>query len=153
MARLTLQVNGTSHSVDVAPDTPLLWVLRDTLGLTGTKYGCGQALCGVCTVLVDGEAVRSCQLPARDAAGRKVTTIEGLAGDAEHPLLRAWLAGEVSQCGYCQPGQLLQAAALLAKNPHPTDPEIDEAMRGNLCRCGTYNRIRRAIHAASGGRP
>jgi aerobic-type carbon monoxide dehydrogenase small subunit (CoxS/CutS family) len=153
MARLTLQVNGTSHSVDVAPDTPLLWVLRDTLGLTGTKYGCGQALCGVCTVLVDGEAVRSCQLPARDAAGRKVTTIEGLAGDAEHPLLRAWLAGEVSQCGYCQPGQLMQAAALLARSPHPTDPEIDEAMRGNLCRCGTYNRIRRAIHAASGGRP
>jgi len=152
MARLTLQVNGTSHSVDVAPDTPLLWVLRDTLGLTGTKYGCGQALCGVCTVLVDGEAVRSCQLPARDAAGRKVTTIEGLAGDAEHPLLRAWLAGEVSQCGYCQPGQLMQAAALLARSPHPTDPEIDEAMRGNLCRCGTYNRIRRAIHAASGGR-
>ena len=152
MARLTLLVNGRSHAVDVAPETPLLWVLRDTIGLTGTKFGCGIAQCGACTVLVDGEAVRSCQLPARDAAGRKVTTIEGLAGDAEHPLLRAWLAGEVSQCGYCQPGQLMQAAALLARSPHPTDPEIDEAMRGNLCRCGTYNRIRRAIHAASGGR-
>jgi aerobic-type carbon monoxide dehydrogenase small subunit (CoxS/CutS family) len=153
MARLTLQVNGKTHAVDVAPETPLLWVLRDTLGLTGTKYGCGQALCGVCTVLVDGEAVRSCQLPAREVAGRKVTTIEGLAADGEHPLLRAWIAGEVSQCGYCQPGQLMQAAALLARTPSPSDAEIDEAMRGNLCRCGTYNRIRRAIHAASGGRP
>jgi aerobic-type carbon monoxide dehydrogenase small subunit (CoxS/CutS family) len=152
MSRLTLLVNGSSHAVDVAPETPLLWVLRDTLGLTGTKYGCGQALCGVCTVLVDGEAVRSCQLPVREAAGRKVTTIEGLSQDGEHPLLRAWVAGEVAQCGYCQPGQIMQAAALLATNPHPSDPEIDAAMRGNLCRCGTYNRIRRAIHAASGGR-
>ncbi len=150
---IRLNVNGREQQVDVDGDTPLLWVLRDTLGLTGTKYGCGEGLCGACTVLVDGGAVRSCQLPVRDAAGRKVTTIEGLASGGEHPLLRAWRAGEVSQCGYCQPGQVLQAAALLARNPHPSDPEIDEAMRGNLCRCGTYNRIRRAIRAASGGRP
>jgi isoquinoline 1-oxidoreductase alpha subunit len=153
MARLTLLVNGRSHSVDVAPETPLLWVLRDALGLTGTKFGCGQALCGACTVLVDGEAVRSCQLSAREAAGHPVTTIEGLSPDGTHPLQAAWIAGEVPQCGYCQSGQIMQAAALLAKNPHPTDAQIDEAMQGNLCRCGTYGRIRRAIHAASGGRP
>jgi aerobic-type carbon monoxide dehydrogenase small subunit (CoxS/CutS family) len=153
MARLTLLVNGRSHSVEVAPETPLLWVLRDTLGLTGTKFGCGQALCGACTVLVDGEAVRSCQLPAREAAGRRVTTIEGLSPEGDHPLQKAWIAGEVPQCGYCQSGQIMQAAALLEKNPHPSDADIDEAMRGNLCRCGTYGRIRRAIHAASGGRP
>lgn len=152
MARLTLLVNGRSHAVDVAPETPLLWVLRDTLGLTGTKFGCGMALCGACTVLVDGEAVRSCQLAARDAAGHAVTTIEGLSPDGQHPLQRAWVAGEVPQCGYCQSGQIMQAAALLARNPHPSDDDIDAAMRGNLCRCGTYNRIRRAIHAASGGR-
>jgi aerobic-type carbon monoxide dehydrogenase small subunit (CoxS/CutS family) len=152
MARLKLVVNGKSHSVDVTPETPLLWVLRDALGLTGTKFGCGQALCGACTVLVDGEAVRSCQLSAREAAGHKVTTIEGLSPDGAHPLQRAWIAGEVPQCGYCQSGQIMQAAALLARNPHPSDAEIDEAMSGNLCRCGTYNRIRRAIHAASGGR-
>jgi isoquinoline 1-oxidoreductase alpha subunit len=153
MARLTLLVNGRSHSVDVAPETPLLWVLRDALGLTGTKFGCGQALCGACTVLVDGAAVRSCQLSAREAAGHPVTTIEGLSPDGTHPLQAAWIAGEVPQCGYCQSGQIMQAAALLAKNPHPTDAQIDEAMQGNLCRCGTYGRIRRAIHAASGGRP
>lgn len=153
MATLTLLVNGRTHSVEVAPETPLLWVLRDTLGLTGTKFGCGQALCGACTVLVDGEAVRSCQLAAREAAGRRITTIEGLSPDGDHPLQRAWIAGEVPQCGYCQSGQIMQAAALLAKNPHPSDAEIDEAMRGNLCRCGTYGRIRKAIHAASGGRP
>jgi aerobic-type carbon monoxide dehydrogenase small subunit (CoxS/CutS family) len=152
MATLTLLVNGKPHAVEVAPETPLLWVLRDTLGLTGTKFGCGQALCGACTVLVDGEAVRSCQLAAREAAGRRVTTIEGLSPDGDHPLQRAWIAGEVPQCGYCQSGQIMQAAALLAKNPHPSDAEIDEAMSGNLCRCGTYGRIRRAIHAASGGR-
>jgi isoquinoline 1-oxidoreductase alpha subunit len=152
MARLTLLVNGRSHAVDVAPETPLLWVLRDTLGLTGTKFGCGMSLCGACTVLVDGEAVRSCQLAAKDAAGKKVTTIEGLSPDGEHPLQKAWVAAEVPQCGYCQSGQIMQAAALLARNPHPTDADIDVAMNGNLCRCGTYNRIRRAIHAASGGR-
>ncbi len=151
MARLKLQVNGTSHSVDVAPDTPLLWVLRDTLGLTGTKFGCGIAECGACTVLVDGEAVRSCQLSVRDAAGKRITTIEGLSASGDHPLQKAWQADEVPQCGYCQSGQLMAAAALLAKKPHPTDADIDEAMRGVLCRCGTYNRIRRAIKAASGG--
>ncbi len=152
MARLTLVVNGRSHAVDVAPETPLLWVLRDAIGLTGTKFGCGIALCGACTVLVDGEPVRSCQLPAREAAGKKITTIEGLSADGDHPLQKAWAAEEVPQCGYCQSGQLMAAAALLARNPRPTDADIDEAMRGLLCRCGTYNRIRRAIHAASGGR-
>jgi aerobic-type carbon monoxide dehydrogenase small subunit (CoxS/CutS family) len=151
MARLTLLVNGTRHAVDVAPETPLLWVLRDTIGLTGTKYGCGIAECGACTVLLDGEPVRSCQTAARDAVGRAVTTIEGLSRDGDHPLQKAWIAEEVPQCGYCQSGQLMAAAALLAKNPHPTDAQIEEAMRGLLCRCGTYNRIRRAIHSASGG--
>ncbi len=152
MARLTRLGNGRSHAVDVAPDTPLLWVLRDTIGLTGTKFGCGIAECGACTVIVDGEAVRSCQLAARDAVGKRITTIEGLSASGEHPLQKAWEAGEVPQCGYCQSGQLMAAAALLAKKPNPTDADIDEAMRGNLCRCGTYNRIRRAIKAASGGR-
>jgi aerobic-type carbon monoxide dehydrogenase small subunit (CoxS/CutS family) len=152
MARLTLLVNGRSHAVDVAPETPLLWVLRDTIGLTGTKFGCGIAQCGACTVLVDGEAVRSCQLSARDAAGKKVTTIEGLSEAGDHPLQKAWAAAEVPQCGYCQSGQIMAAAALLARTPRPSDADIDEAMRGVLCRCGTYNRIRRAIHAASGGR-
>jgi isoquinoline 1-oxidoreductase subunit alpha len=152
MARLTLLVNGKSTSVDVAPETPLLWVLRDTLGLTGTKFGCGVALCGACTVLVDGGAVRSCQLSAQEAAGKRITTIEGLGANGDHPLQKAWAAEEVPQCGYCQSGQLMQAAALLAQNPHPSDADIDEAMRGVLCRCGTYNRIRRAIRAASGGR-
>jgi len=152
MARLTLLVNGRSHAVDVAPETPLLWVLRDTIGLTGTKFGCGIAQCGACTVLVDGEAVRSCQLSARAAAGKKITTIEGLSEAGDHPLQKAWVAQEVPQCGYCQSGQIMAAAALLARNPRPSDADIDEAMRGVLCRCGTYNRIRRAIHAASGGR-
>jgi aerobic-type carbon monoxide dehydrogenase small subunit (CoxS/CutS family) len=152
MARLTLLVNGRSHAVDVAPETPLLWVLRDTIGLTGTKFGCGIAQCGACTVLVDGEAVRSCQLSARAAAGKKITTIEGLSEAGDHPLQKAWVAEEVPQCGYCQSGQIMAAAALLARSPRPSDAEIDEAMRGVLCRCGTYNRIRRAIHAASGGR-
>jgi aerobic-type carbon monoxide dehydrogenase small subunit (CoxS/CutS family) len=151
MARLILIVNGMARAVDVDPETPLLWVLRDALGLTGTKYGCGQALCGACTVHVDGEAVRSCQLPAREVVGHRVTTIEGLSPDGQHPLERAWIAGEVPQCGYCQSGQIMQAAALLARSPHPTDAEIDEAMREVLCRCGTYGRIRRAIRAASGG--
>ncbi len=152
MARLKLLVNGRSHSVDVAPDTPLLWVLRDAIGLTGTKFGCGIAECGACTVIVDGEAVRSCQLPAREAVGKRITTIEGLAENGDHPLQKAWRAEEVPQCGYCQSGQIMAAAALLAKKPNPSDADIDEAMHGVLCRCGTYNRIRRAIKAAGGGR-
>lgn len=151
MAPLKLVVNGKRHAVEVAPETPLLWVLRDTLGLTGTKFGCGIAECGACTVLLDGEAVRSCQLPAREAAGRRITTIEGLAAKGDHPLQRAWVAEEVPQCGYCQSGQILAAAALLSKKPRPTDADIDDAMAGILCRCGTYNRIRRAIHRAAKG--
>jgi isoquinoline 1-oxidoreductase subunit alpha len=153
MARLTLVVNGTRHPIDVPPETPLLWVLRDTLALTGTKFGCGQALCGACTVHLDGEAVRSCQTSVKDAAGRRVTTIEGLAAKSDHPLQQAWTAEEVPQCGYCQSGQIMAAAALLAKKPHPTDADIDEAMTGILCRCGTYNRIRRAIKRAAGVTP
>lgn len=151
MARLTLLVNGTQRPVDVAPETPLLWVLRDTLGLTGTKFGCGQSLCGACTVLVDGEAVRSCQLPVSQASGRRITTIEGLAAAGDHPAQRAWLAEEVPQCGYCQSGQILSAVALLARTPDPTDAQIDAALDGVLCRCGTYDRIRRAIHRAARG--
>jgi isoquinoline 1-oxidoreductase subunit alpha len=151
MARITFLVNGARRTVDVAPETPLLWVLRDALGLTGTKYGCGIAQCGACTVLLDGEAVRSCQTPAKDAAGHRVTTIEGLSKDGGHPVQRAWVADEVPQCGYCQSGQILAAAALLSKKPHPTDADIDDAMAGILCRCGTYNRIRRAIHRAAKG--
>jgi len=155
MARLTLQVNGRKQAVNVDPETPLLWVLRDTLQLTGTKFGCGIAQCGACTVLLDGEPVRSCQLPVKAAARGAITTIEGLAEKgAEHPVQGAWVAGEVPQCGYCQSGQILSAVALLQKKPHPTDADIDEAMAGVLCRCGTYNRIRRAIHrAAQGGTP
>ncbi len=152
MARLKLLVNGASHTVNVSPDTPLLWVLRDTIGLTGTKFGCGIAECGACTVMVDGEAVRSCQLPARDAVGKRITTIEGLSAKGDHPLQKAWQAAEVPQCGYCQSGQIMAAAALLAKKPNPTDADIDGAMRGVLCRCGTYQRIRQALKAASGGR-
>ena len=153
MARLSLVVNGKPHLVDVAPDTPLLWVLRDTLGLTGTKFGCGQALCGACTVHLDGEPIRSCQTAALEAVGHRVTTIEGLSAAGDHPLQRAWLAEEVVQCGYCQSGQLMAAAALVARTPHPTDADIDAAMQGILCRCGTYNRIRRAIKRAAGVAP
>lgn len=144
MSRFTLEVNGAARTVDADPATPLLWVLRDDLGLTGTKYGCGEGLCGACTVLLDGEAARACATTIAEAAGRRVTTIEGLAA-ASHPLVAAWIAEDVPQCGYCQPGQLLQAAALLARTPAPTDDEIAAAMSGNLCRCGTYLRIRRAI--------
>jgi isoquinoline 1-oxidoreductase alpha subunit len=150
MAPITLIVNGQEHKVDVSPDTPLLWLLRDGLGLTGTKYGCGQGLCGACTVHVDGEAARSCTLPVSEVAGRQITTIEGLSPDRSHPLQEAWLAENVVQCGYCQPGQIMTAAALLGQSPQPTDAEIDTAMSGNLCRCGTYQRIRRAIHRAAG---
>jgi len=151
MARLTLTVNGRKQAVDVDPETPLLWVLRDTLQLTGTKFGCGIAQCGACTVLIDGEPIRSCQLAVKDVAEGKVTTIEGLDPKGEHPVQRAWIADEVPQCGYCQSGQILSAVALLAKKAHPTDADIDEAMAGVLCRCGTYNRIRRAIHRAAKG--
>jgi aerobic-type carbon monoxide dehydrogenase small subunit (CoxS/CutS family) len=143
----TLTVNGQSRTIDVAPDTPLLWVLRDSVGLTGTKFGCGRALCGACTVHVDGAPVRSCSLPISAAAGRVVTTIEGLGGN--HKVQKAWLMVDVPQCGYCQPGQMMSAAALLASNPNPTDSDIDEAMAGNLCRCGTYPRIRAAIKVAA----
>jgi aerobic-type carbon monoxide dehydrogenase small subunit (CoxS/CutS family) len=151
MANLTLLVNGRQHAVDVAPEMPLLWVLRDTLGFTGTKFGCGESLCGACTVLLDEEAVRSCQLPVQEAVGRRITTIEGLAEKGDHPVLKAWVEDEVPQCGYCQPGQIVEAVALLAKHPDPTDAQIDAAMDGVLCRCGTYSRIRRAIHRAAKG--
>jgi len=151
---LTLLVNGSSRPVDLAPETPLLWALRDTLVLTGTKFGCGIGACGSCTVLLDGAPVRSCQVSVADAAGRKITTIEGLSPDGTHPVQRAWIADEVPQCGYCQSGQIVAAAALLARKPQPTDADIDDAMDGILCRCGTYERIRRAIHrAARGGTP
>jgi aerobic-type carbon monoxide dehydrogenase small subunit (CoxS/CutS family) len=147
---IDLQINGTSRQVDVAPEMPLLWVLRDELGLTGTKYGCGMALCGACTVHVDGVAVRSCSTPVSAAAGKKITTIEGLSADGSHPLQKAWVEHQVPQCGYCQSGQIMQAASLLAKTPKPTDDDIDSAMSGNVCRCGTYARIRAAIHTAAG---
>jgi aerobic-type carbon monoxide dehydrogenase small subunit (CoxS/CutS family) len=150
MARLTLHVNGKKQRVDVDAATPLLWVLRETLGLTGTKYGCGEGLCGSCTVLMDGEAIRSCTIPVSDAAGKKNVTIEALSEKGEHPVVKAWLEEEVSQCGYCQPGQIVAAVALLNAKPAPTDADIDEAMSGILCRCGTYPRIRRAIHRAAG---
>jgi isoquinoline 1-oxidoreductase alpha subunit len=146
---ITLQVNGKKQEVDAAPETPLLWVLRDHLGLTGTKFGCGMALCGACTVHVDGEPVRSCVTRVREVDGKTVTTIEGLGGGDLHPLQQAWIQENVPQCGYCQAGQIMQAAALLRAKPRPTDTEIDAAMSGNLCRCGTYPRIRRAIHVAA----
>ncbi len=148
MASIALRVNGEEHVVDVSPDTPLLWVLRDTLGLTGTKYSCGIGLCGACTVHLDGEASRSCVVPVSEVGDREITTIEGLSPDGSHPLQRAWIAENVPQCGYCQPGQIMTAATLLAKSPNPSDADIDAAMSGNLCRCGTYQRIRRAIHRA-----
>lgn len=148
---ITLSINGKTHNIDVDPETPLLWVLRDNLNLTGTKYGCGIAQCGACTVHLDGEAIRSCVTPASVAAGKKVVTIEGLSENGEHPVQRAWIAEQVPQCGYCQSGQIMSAAALLAKTPRPSDGEIDVAMAGNLCRCGTYQRIRKAIHRAAQG--
>lgn len=146
---ITLEVNGQKRELDLPPDTPLLWVLRDTLGLTGTKYGCGVAQCGTCTVHLDGEAVRACVTPVSGAAGRKITTIEGLSPDSSHPVQQAWIAEEVPQCGYCQSGQIMAAAALLAKQRQPDDVDIDAAMSGILCRCGTYQRIRKAIHRAA----
>ena len=147
---MQFRINGTVHEVEVEDDMPLLWLLRDVIGLKGTKYGCGIAACGACTVHLDGEAVRSCQTFASDAAGREVTTIEGLgAPTALHAVQAAWVAEQVAQCGYCQSGQIMQAAALLAVAPNPTDDEIDAAMGGNLCRCGTYPKIRAAVHAAA----
>ena len=143
---IELTVNGTPQRLDVDPEMPLLWVLRDVLGLTGTKYGCGEALCGACTVHLDGEPIRACVTPVRRAAGRAVVTIEGL---GEHPLQSAWVELGVPQCGYCQAGQIMSAAALLAKRPRPTDEEIDRSLAGNICRCGTYTRIRAAIHKAA----
>jgi aerobic-type carbon monoxide dehydrogenase small subunit (CoxS/CutS family) len=148
MARFHLKVNGQGHDVDVPEDMPLLWAIRDVLGLTGTKYGCGIAQCGACTVHLDGEPTRSCVTPVSAVGGAEVTTIEGLSDDASHPIQKAWIAEEVPQCGYCQPGQILSAAGLLKGGAKPTDADIDRAMEGNLCRCGTYDRIRRAIHRA-----
>ncbi|HVH28584.1 MAG TPA: (2Fe-2S)-binding protein [Vicinamibacterales bacterium] len=148
---ISLTVNGQRHDVDVAADMPLLWVIRDVVGLTGTKFGCGLSQCGACTVHLNGEPIRSCTTPASTAAGKMVTTIEGLSPTASHALQLAWIAEQVPQCGYCQSGQLMSAAALLARRPDPTDVEIDAAMSGNICRCGTYQRIRRAIHRAARG--
>jgi isoquinoline 1-oxidoreductase subunit alpha len=145
----SFQLNGKSVQVNVDPTTPLLWVLRENLGLTGTKYGCGMALCGACTVHLDGEAIRSCVAPVSRVEGKHVTTIEGLSNDLSHPLQKAWIEIDVPQCGYCQSGQIMSAAVLLSKIPKPTDTDIDEAMSGNICRCGTYPRIRRAIHRAA----
>jgi len=147
----SLVINGKPRTVDVPPDTPLLWVIREHLQLTGTKFGCGMAQCGACTVHLDGVAVRSCQTPVSTAVGKKITTIEGLSPDGKHPLQVAWIAEQVPQCGYCQSGQIMQAASLLAKNPKPTDDEIVAAMSGNICRCATYVRIKRAIKRAAQG--
>jgi aerobic-type carbon monoxide dehydrogenase small subunit (CoxS/CutS family) len=146
---LEISVNGTTHRVDVEADTPLLWVLRDTLGLTGTKYGCGAALCGACTVHLDGRAVRSCRTPVSAVGTRAVTTIEGVSAGGLNAVQRAWIEEDVVQCGYCQTGQVMAATALLAANPQPSDADIDQAMRRNICRCGVYPRIRRAIHRAA----
>ena len=146
---LNLTINQKTVSVDASPDTPLLWVLRDGLHLKGTKFGCGAGLCGACTVLMGGEAIRSCMTPVSDAIGKTVVTIEGLSHDGSHPVQQAWLNVDVPQCGYCQAGQIMSAVALLAKTPRPTDAQIDDAMSGNLCRCGTYIRIRQAIHQAA----
>lgn len=148
MARFALDINNHEQTVDADPEMPLLWVLRDLLNMTGTKYGCGMGLCGACTVHLDGAATRSCQTPIAAAAGKRIVTIEGLAASGLHRVQKAWIAEQVPQCGYCQPGQIMSAAALLAQNPHPTDADIDDAMAGNLCRCGTYFRIRNAIRRA-----
>jgi isoquinoline 1-oxidoreductase subunit alpha len=146
---ISLNINGKSHQVDVEPDTPLLWVIRDTIGMTGTKYGCGIAQCGACTVHINGEATRSCSVPVSDAAGKKITTIEGLAANGKlHKVQQAWVDNDVPQCGYCQSGMIMAVAALLKKNPNPSDADIDKELT-NICRCGTYQNIRAAIHAAA----
>ena len=147
---MKLTVNGKTHDLDVEGDTPLLWVIRDEVGLTGTKFGCGVGACGACTVLLEGEPTRSCVLPMSAVAGKSISTIEGLSADKSHPVQKAWIAESVPQCGYCQSGMILTAAALLKRKPHPTDTEIDSAMT-NICRCGTYDRVRKAIHRAAGG--
>ena len=149
MSGVQLTINSQSHDVDVDPDTPLLWILRDSLGLTGTKFGCGIGVCGACTVLENGKAVRSCQIPATEAAGRQFTTIEGLSPNGNHPCQRAWLEEDVAQCGFCQPGMILNACALLRDHPNPKDEEIDAVMSDSVCRCGTYPRMRKAIHRAA----
>lgn len=149
MADIRLTVNGKLKTVTAAPDTPLLWVLRDELALTGTKFGCGLGLCGACTVIAGGEAIRSCSTNVGDVSGQKITTIEGLSAEGTHPVQKAWMAENVAQCGYCQAGQIMSAVVLLAKHPKPTDADITDAMSGNLCRCGTYQRIRSAIHRAA----
>jgi isoquinoline 1-oxidoreductase alpha subunit len=148
MTMINLTINGTAHTVEAEPDTPLLWVLRDEIGLTGTKFGCGQGLCGACSVLLDGQLTRSCVLPVSAVADKSIMTIEGLSADKSHPVQRAWIAESVPQCGYCQSGMILAAAALLNAKPAPTDADIDAAVT-NLCRCGTYNRVRKAIHRAA----
>ncbi|HKB76822.1 MAG TPA: (2Fe-2S)-binding protein [Myxococcales bacterium] len=149
---MQLNVNGTAREVDAPGDMPLLWVIRDVLGLTGTKFGCGMAQCGACTVHLDGQAVRSCVLPVSAVAGRMVTTIEGLSPDGSHPVQKAWVDADVVQCGYCQPGQIMSAAALIAQNPSPSDEDIDAALAGNICRCGTYQRVREAVRKAAAQR-
>ena len=146
---INFTLNGKAQTVDVSPDMPLLWVLRDTLNMTGTKFGCGMALCGACTVHINGEATRSCITPVSSVSGKKVTTIEGISADGSHPVQQAWIAEDVPQCGYCQSGQIMSAVALLTKKSNPTDADIDDAMSGNICRCGTYQRIREAIHSAA----
>jgi aerobic-type carbon monoxide dehydrogenase small subunit (CoxS/CutS family) len=149
MADISLRVNGSEQKVNVPPETPLLWVLRDSLNLTGTKFGCGAGLCGACTVHADGNAIRSCSTPVSQVAGKNITTIEGISANGLSELQKAWIAEDVPQCGYCQPGQIMSAAALLAKNPHPSEDDITTAMAGNICRCGTYDRIRKAIQRAA----
>lgn len=149
MASFALTVNGKTRQIDAPPDTPLLWAIREQIGLTGTKFGCGTAQCGACTVHVDGKAVRSCTVAVREMVGKKITTIEGLSDKTDHPVQKAWIEIDVPQCGYCQSGQIMSAAALLAEKPSPTDADIDRAMSGNICRCGTYVRIRAAIHRAA----
>jgi len=149
---MQLNINGTAREVDAPDEMPLLWVIRDVLGLTGTKFGCGMAQCGACTVHLDGQAVRSCVLPVSAVAGRMVTTIEGLSPDGSHPVQRAWVDADVVQCGYCQPGQIMSAAALIAHNPSPSDEDIDAALAGNICRCGTYQRVREAVRKAAAQR-
>jgi isoquinoline 1-oxidoreductase alpha subunit len=149
MANISFTLNGQPRTVDVVPEMPLLWVLRDVLGMTGTKFGCGMSLCGACTVHVDGRATRTCMTAVSSIAGREITTIEGLSVDGDHPVQQAWVEVDVPQCGYCQSGQIMTAAALVRNNPNPSDADIDQAMRGNICRCGTYQAIREAIHKAS----